>query len=380
MTFSPFKSSSFWPQVFLICVLSFLFSNNIISQSPQKESSDKDTLSLKRCWSIAIPEDGVAAMIGNDKNTFVASSTGQILSIENGTGNRNWTTDLGGRVISNLFVFRSKVYVATNSVDGGGITTLRALSLETGITIWSSKITVGKKIYIGSDDRAIFIVGNDGTINRLDAETGSVSWDRKINAEVVTVPIFSTDAIIFGTSDKHIYILDPENGVIKTLAAVISVPVFVSGSVKNGIIFGGDRGNLTKWTSDSAATSWRFKAGAKVTHAFRTDEGILAGSDDNFIYMISDYNGDVIWKLRMSGRVINLIILSDNLAAASAVGEKQVVVFDLGKGKPQAKIDTKQENSIISTFISSGESAIVSVNNFDIEFLSLNGCPGYQTN
>jgi len=345
------------------------------SQS-EKQQLSEDAVNIRRCWVVTVPNAGVSAVSSDAKSVFVASTDGQILSIEAKTGNRNWISELGGKVISPLFVSASKVFIATNSTNGGDQTTLWALSKETGITIWNSKIPFSENIYIGGGN-GIFSITHDGSISRFDSETGVMSWNKKINSEIAAEPIFA-DSIIIGSKDKHIYILDSTIGEI-TSSPVTSVPFFVSGSLKNGVLFGDDRGNITKWTADSAATSWKFKAGAKITQAFRTNEGILAASDDNFIYFISDYNGDVIWKLRLSGRVNDLIMLSDKLAAASAVGENEVVIFDLSNGKPVTKLAAKHDNSIVNLLISINGSSIIAVNNFDLEFLSLNGCTANQT-
>ena len=358
--------------MFTICAFISFFFISGFSQNIEKSTTDEKPVSLDRCWHTAAPDSAVAGFVGDGTNVFIASNSGQIQSIDARTGDRNWTSELGGKAISPLFVFGNKVFMATNSADGEQ-TTLRALSKESGITIWSSKFPVSGSVYIGSSGNGIFMVSDSGSVDRFDSETGAVVWNRKINAEIATEPIFA-DSIIFGSKDKHIYILDPGTGEVKTSAAVAFAPVFVSGSLKNGVIVGDERGNLTKWTSESAATSWKFKAGAKVTSAFRTDEGILAASDDNFIYMISDYNGDVIWKLRLPGRANNLIVLSETLAAATAVGENEVIVFDLSDGKPLAKLAARHENSIISKITSANSSSIIAVNNFDVEFLSLGSC------
>ncbi len=373
MTFFASNISSFRPHLIIFCVLSLLSFGFISAQSP-KNSSDDDKIDLKRCWSFPVPDDGVAAISGDGSHIFVASRTGQIISIDAPTGKRDWTSDLGGQVISQLLVFRSKLYIVTNSSDGGDQTTVRALSRETGITVWSGKIAINDKVYLGGNGNGVLAVAHDGTISRFDSENGSLFWSRKINADIITTPIFSENSIIFGSNDKHIYIVDASSGAVRTSAEVPAVPVFVSGSMKNGVIFGGDRGSLTKWSSDAPATSWRFKAGGKVSKAFRTADGILAGSDDNFIYMVSDYNGDVIWKLRLSGRVSNLIVISDRLAAATAVGENEVVVFDLGSGKPVTKLAANTENSIVNKIDSFTSTTIIAANNLDIEYLSLDSC------
>jgi hypothetical protein len=104
-------------------------------------------------------------------------------------------------------------------------------------------------------------------------------------------------------------------------------------AVVNGdLITGDERGNITRFKGLGPAVSWRFRNGARISTLLATEKGILAASLDNFVYLISSYNGDTRWKKRMPGRVSNIVERTE-IVFVETVGEPTAFLLNLNDGK-----------------------------------------------
>jgi outer membrane protein assembly factor BamB len=99
------------------------------------------------------------------------------------------------------------------------------------------------------------------------------------------------------------------------------------------LITGDDRGNVTNFRDQTGAVWWKFKSGARIGTIVETDDGIVVGSFDNFVYLISKYSGDVKWKRRLEGRVTHRPIVAGKELIFTVSGEEDLVILDAENGK-----------------------------------------------
>jgi outer membrane protein assembly factor BamB len=373
VTFISFNLFAAGPRIILFFAVLFSFSSVNFSQKPVSAKPSADpSIVFKKCWSFPVPDAGFASIAGDARGIFTASFSGDISAMDAVNGEKIWTSELGGLVVSDILIDAKRVYIATNSADTGGSTTIRTLSRDTGITLWSATLPRSEKIFMVADTTGLIVLSEDGRAARFDFADGSREWEKDLSAKITARPMLSA-ATIFYASEGRINSIDPNSGAAKESKQISRNAIFLGGSQDDGILFTDDRGDLTKWTT-AHSVSWQFKAGARITNAIRTKQGILAASDDNFVYMIWDYNGDVIWKIRLSGRVSELVVLSDELAAATDVGENEVFILDLTKGRAVTRFGGADSDPTIGRILSTSEGTVISASNSEVHSYSLDGC------
>jgi outer membrane protein assembly factor BamB len=141
------------------------------------------------------------------------------------------------------------------------------------------------------------------------------------------------------------------------------------------LVAGDDRGNVTNYRDLSGNVWWRFKSGARVGTITETAEGILIGSFDNFLYMVSKYTGDVKWKRRLDGRITSSpSILDDRIAAASST-EENFQVIEADTGKPIDRIEFGENRFLLTRpFTGNGGVTVFSLTDTIAAYVP-NGCP-----
>ena len=374
MTFVSFNFFFSGPRIIAFFAVLFLFSSAGFSQTPVNAKPPEDTnISAKKCWSFAAPDDGVASLAGDEYGIFAVTFSGDVSAFDAAVGEKLWSSELGGAAASDVVIDAKRVFIATNSADGNEPTTIRTLSRETGITIWSAAFPRSDKVFLVVDTTGLVVISAGGKAARFALADGKREWEKDLSAKVAAPPIFSAAAVFYVSGDGRINSIDPNSGAGKEANEITQNAVFLGGTHDEGILFSDDRGSLTKWTSGHTV-SWQFKAGARITKAVRTKEGILAASDDNFVYMIWDYNGDVLWKIRLSGRVSDIAVLSDELAAAAAVGENEVFILDLAKGRALTRVGGAEGEPVIGRIFSNAEGRFITASDAEIRMYSLRGC------
>lgn len=358
------------PRIILFFAVLFSFSAADFSQKPA--AADANVI-LKQCWNFPVPEAGIASLTGDEHGVFTATFSGDVSAFDAKSGEKIWTSELGGAVVSDILIDAKRVYIATNSAAENGPTTIRTLSRETGITLWSGTFPRSQKIYLVADPTGLIAMSDSGKAARFDSADGKLVWQKDLAGKVAAKPLFSAEVGFYASGDRRINSIDPISGAAKDSKDIEQKAVFLGGTQDYGILFGDDRGRLTKWTSDHAV-SWQFKAGGRITKAVRTKEGILAASDDNFVYMIWDYNGDVTWKIRLSGRVSDIAVLNESLGAATAVGSNEVFILDLSKGRAVTRIGGADSDAMIGSILSTADGKLITATNADVKLYSLDGC------
>ena len=109
-------------------------------------------------------------------------------------------------------------------------------------------------------------------------------------------------------------------------------PITSLSVIEDDIIWGDVRGNIVRFDVEKSAVSWRFRNGAGISSLISTKRGIVAASLDNFVYLVSNYNGNVRWKKRMPGRV-SAVVVDGDIAIVQTVGESNAVLLNLENGK-----------------------------------------------
>ncbi len=296
-------------------------------------TADDPYLPLKKCWEYSVPDTGSAAVSATNGTVYVAETEGRVRALDVQTGNVKWVSDLGGRVTALRAVPEIGIASVSSAGSGGKRSTVRLLSVDSGLVKYSVGLDVGENVHLISGGSLLIVFDRDGAASALNLQDGAVRWQIKLPAKISAPPAIFDGSIFVATDDRKLTAISTSNG---TSAAAISTERVVTALAvrENGMIVAGDdRGLVTNYRDLSGTLWWKFKSGARVGTVSETAEGILVGSFDNFIYMVSKYTGDVRWKRRLDGRIVSSPVVIGNriITASSTEPSAQVVESDTGK-------------------------------------------------
>lgn len=311
----------------------FLFpTEGVLAQVSEQRSSP-----LTRCVSrqlSATPVPGV--LISDGEHIYAGTADGTLSAFDAKDVAPVWRVELGGEFASGLVLTEGGVVVVTNAVateraaDGS---TLRLLSRDSGVTSWVVKLPFSERYFLARVNGSIAAVNNEGQITSVDRSTGQIQWQSAPLGKLSARPSFTAASILIPTSDKSLIVISAKAGSLISRQSTEFIPTAAAFFKNEAIVAGDERGNVTLFASQNAKSVWRFKSGAGVTFVSATDNGILVTSLDNFVYLISDYNGDVVWKRRLTGRVVEGGLAVEGHFVVLINGENAAYVIDLQKGK-----------------------------------------------
>jgi outer membrane protein assembly factor BamB len=214
-----------------------------------------------------------------------------------------------------------------------------------------------------------------GQISAFDTVSGQVRWQIKMPSKLSARPAAAGESVVVGTVDKKMTVISAGNG--KLLSSFSADrPVSSIALRENGmIVTGDDRGSVTNYRDSSGTVWWKFKSGGRIGTIVETSEGILVGSFDNFVYMLSRYNGDVKWKRRLDGRIVSAPAILDGYVLVASSTEISAQVLDVDDGKPVDQLQFGENNFVIdSPIVSESQFTVFPLTSGLLAFSSI-GCP-----
>ncbi|MFL6466501.1 MAG: PQQ-binding-like beta-propeller repeat protein [Pyrinomonadaceae bacterium] len=293
---------------------------------------------FKKCWEYNLTDSNGGSLVSSNGTVFFTESEGRIRAISARTSQVNWVSELGGRIVATAMVPKFGLAVVTvkpgvtNDASGGA--TLRMLNLETGLVKFSIAIETGDDLYLLAAADRLIIADRSGKVGAFNAVTGEKVWSTQLSGSLTAAPAVSSEMVAAASSKNKIEIISMGTG--QTIASIaVNRPVTALLIRENQMIVAGDdRGSVTNYRNQSGEVWWRFKSGARIGTIIETRAGILVGSFDNFIYMISSYAGDVKWKRRLDGRIVSEPLVIGDMVLAAASTEESAVAVGLEHGKP----------------------------------------------
>jgi outer membrane protein assembly factor BamB len=305
------------------------------------QEDPRPPLLLTKCWE-SISDDGVKHLSASDNDSiFLATRTGgKVELIETRTGKRVWRSEFGGDVVSAPVVDMNSVFLRTNSsVETGKIptTTLRAISISTGVPVWTASLPYSEQGYLAEAGSNLIIINLDGYVSAQNKSVGGSLWTFSAGAKLSGTPRVNENEVILPLESSEIVVLSAHNGAISFRLKTVQAPSAIVRVDEKTIIWGDSKGTIYSTELPSGAIRWKFKNGGSVSGIIGTKAGTLVTSYDNFVYLMSP-GGRVIWKRRLSGRVISEPVVDDTFAMVAILGESGVSFIDLETGKILNKI------------------------------------------
>src|SRR5215213_5791333 len=117
------------------------------------------------CWHYSAQKT-IAGLAVSNSTIYIVTEGAEVEAVSAESGERLWTSELGGDVTSNIIADRDQVYITTRSENAKQ--RVRSLSAQTGITNWISDVPQSNRPYILAAGSSVFVVGQE-SINSVSA-------------------------------------------------------------------------------------------------------------------------------------------------------------------------------------------------------------------
>ena len=275
-----------------------------------------------------------------DGYVYLPLSSGDLVSLKVGDGYLQWKTEIGGDFSASPVADTRGVYIASRTdsppstpqiIHATGA--IRALSQNTGITLWMRTLHYPLQGSLASSPTTIFGGSADGRIYAFNKATGEVLWMAQHTGAFASIPVLHNHRLYIGSEDGTLLALDELTGAAvwryRTRGALRS-PVAVSGST---IYFGSADAYVYAFSENSGRLLWRRRTGAAVQAVVQTNHGLLVTSLDNFVYLLSPRRGELIWKRQLAGRIAAIPLVDEQSALFAPLGGDACIVLSLRDGK-----------------------------------------------
>lgn len=282
------------------------------------------------------------------KSIYLPLADGTLVALNASDGKLQWKSDAGGNFSAAPAADETTLYVATEYPTGDksaarGI--LRALSKDTGITLWMRTLQAPLRGRLAAGPGAVFAGASNGVVNAFDKRTGVTIWANSYGDGFDSQPMLDGDRLYIGSLGGWLRALNQANGevlwVVRTRGAIRG-PI----AVRDGVLFfGSDDGHVYAVREDRGKMVWKRRTGAAVQAVAVVEDGVLASSFDNFAYLLSLRHGSVRWRQLLPGRVPARPVTALDGALFTPLSTDSAIVLNLKDGKPVNRLQIGQENS-----------------------------------
>jgi outer membrane protein assembly factor BamB len=199
-----------------------------------------------------------------------------------------WSADLGAPLWADIAFRDGRVFV------GGDDGRLNAVDARSGRTTWTFK-TGGairaRAAFVGAD---VIVPSDDGFLYRVNAQTGQERWRVRISDPVHRIPL---------SDDKTRY---------EMRAPAVAVAA-------NRLYVGTTSGQVLALGADHGDRLWEFRAGDSIATTPMVAHGrVYVGSFDRNVYALRESDGGLVWKYDAGDAVTSdVAVLGDDVVVGS---------------------------------------------------------------
>lgn len=295
------KSDWMFERIILVCFMTFVF---FIPPMWGQKMTNWD-LPFNKCWDISV-NSGIIGNIASDNKLFIIFSTTDSLltSVNYKNGVEFWKSEFGSNLISQILSDNNSIIFISNlrhkQINDKLI--LRSVNPYTGITNWKNEFTYTTNLKIITSTENVIILSNNEEISSFDKTNGKQIWNREFKDQVLSYKSINSDEFIILTKED-LFRISTKNGEILSSQKFASQELNNFTLNQNILIWSNKTGEIYSYSLENKSTLWKLKTGGKISNLVITEQGILATSHDNFIYLFSSKTGKIKWKKRVAGRI-----------------------------------------------------------------------------
>lgn len=289
---------------------------------------------LSLLWTFATGDDIKSSPVVANGKVYVGSDDGSVYALDLTSGKKIWAYTTEHAFEASPLVLNQTVYIGALNGE------LFALEAEKGTLKWSYKTEskiIGSANWIKLKDKTALIVGSyDFKIHCVDVETGKLIWSYQTDNFINGCPATDGQRIIFGGCDANMHVVAAQTGKLITQIDIGSY-IAGSGAIRDDHAFIGHYGNQfvsvdlnlqkIRWEFGDAENGAPFFSSPAVT-----ENRVVVGSRDEFVYCIDKATGKEIWKFQTLDEVDSSPVICDNkVVVGSADG--RVYMLNLENGE-----------------------------------------------
>jgi outer membrane protein assembly factor BamB len=270
--------------------------------------------------STANPFDATPALT-SDGQLIVGGYDKKLYSLNPQTGQSNWQfIEARNRWIGGALVVDNMIYAPNADYN------LYALNLRGELqwtfkadeSIWGTPVSDGKNIYFGTLGRKVYAVN---------AQTGKLVWEQKMDGAVLGSPATGTDNTIYvGSYGGTLYALSTADGGVRWSEKVSSW-IWTGPMLDDTTLYFGDgKGILYAHPVDGTGQPWNQPLnGAIVGTPLINGDNIIIGTEAGNLYFI-DLASKISRPVSISGKIYSSPVAAGNLILVAPMGGDATLV------------------------------------------------------
>lgn len=325
---------------------------------PAAAQTTAGQVEFRKCWQYGDGQSRYVALSSDERAAFVSTEDAKVSALAIDTGEKLWSSELGGSAISNLVVAADRLYLVALSGEGAGANVaLKILSKQTGIAVKSIPLANAERYYSEAHEGSLVLASANGDIYSIDTAVHEIRWHRKPTGAIVGQPHIGASTVTVASADNTLLRLNTKTGEIDYTKKAESSPTVVFSTIDGNVFYGDGVGRFSSVTG-----KWTLRLGARVSSVSEVGESLIVSSFDNFVYRIDPDSGDVRWRKRLGGRVAGTAVTAERSLLIFTLGETNAVLTDFSKGKTVGQLTLAEavEAAVIPPKFSSG--SVISIN------------------
>ena len=331
---------------------------------------------ISKCWTYGDGEPTtLKSASDNGKTVITPLSNGTIVALDSISGKQLWSRSVINEVNSDLEIRGRTLFLATqklsntsaaslNQPNEQSSTEVNSVDIDSGIVNWSKSFPTAseEKIFLLSEENSLFVANSDGFITKLRASDGSLIWELALNSSLSATPVLFGDYLLANTGNKTVVMISKNSGKISNQVVSGVLPTS-SAIVNSSLVVGTENGFVKNLRLPKGSLDWQTRTGGRIRQLTPINSGVLAISDDNFVYFVAEKSGKKLWKRKLSGRILGSVILDRRFGAFLSTGSNEAIFVDLKNGKIINRILSERADYFISPPIVAGNTIILPTNN-----------------
>jgi outer membrane protein assembly factor BamB len=319
------------------------------------ETVEEPTKSFDYCWQSNLQNASTQPLFAQSNRIFVSMADGSLVSVNAINGSALWRADLGGTIVSQSVASNNTVFVASQATtfdkNKTPIIIVRALSANTGVTIWQKEFPAATKVSLIFQNNFLVIAlgeeNNNQKIHALNGEDGQILWSQKIALQMTTGLTAHQNFFYFATTNNLLWIYKLTDG---TILKSLQLPHAANNRIvinDNLIFFSDTTGYVSAIREIDQKMLWTLRLGGSAQDILLINDKILLSSFDDFIYFHKITSGKRLWRKRLAGRPLGVAALSDSTIGLTVSGESSGTIINLKNGKSIDLLDFGTNNTAL---------------------------------
>lgn len=304
-----------------------------------------------KCWEIK--NSDINSFASDNNTTIIFDKAGNISRFNTKDKTYLWRISIGNKTDSRIFIQGRTTFIFSKRNNSNNSPTekfeqsLRLLDLETGITNRILPLDQTESWYLIVDDQSknVILISESLDIQSLDLLEGKSAWKTKLEGK----PGLSTndsESIYILNSQNKLFQIKKSDGSLQNQKQLTTKNITAILNYKGVLLAGSRNGTLYKISENPAEQTKLFRAGGEISQISLLEDKVLVVSQDNFLYLYSIEDRKVIWKKRLSGRVLLKPQILKNSVLITTLSEPEIYVLDLNDGSFINRINLGDEHII----------------------------------